>query len=162
MRLPSCHRGDRKTMRTVLPMLAVAAALAGCAGGAEGGERLSRDEFVEQATSICTRVEERVSTLERPGSVEEVEGYAREARAITQEGIADLRELRPPGELEDAFERYLQQGDDVVELLGELEDAAAAGDAAEAQRVSGEIAEAADAEAAAQAAGIPACEESGT
>ncbi|HET9507878.1 MAG TPA: hypothetical protein VFO81_08030 [Gaiellaceae bacterium] len=146
-------------MRALLPALALAAAVAGCAGG---GERLSREEFVEQATAICSRAEERVGALVQPENVEEVETYAREARAITEEGVSDLRELEPPEELEDGFERYLEQADEVVALLGELERSAAAGDEAEARRLSARIADAADAQAAARAAGIPACEQAAT
>ena len=128
-------------------------------GCADGGERLSRTAFVEQATAICSRAEERVGALAQPESVEEVEAYAREARAITEEGVSDLRELEPPEELEDGFERYLEQADEVVVLLGELERSAAAGDEAEARRISGRIQDAAEAGAAARAAGIPECEE---
>jgi hypothetical protein len=146
-------------MRVLLPALALAAAVAGCAGG---GERLSREEFVEQATAICSRAEERVGALAQPESIEEVETYAREARAITEEGVADLRELEPPEELEDGFDSYLEQADEVVALLGELERSAAAGDEAESRRISGRIADAADAQAAARAAGIPECEEAAT
>ena len=47
-------------------------------------------------------------------------------------------------------------------LLGELERSAAAGDEAEARRLSARIADAADAQAAARAAGIPACEQAAT
>jgi len=139
-----------------LAIIAAAAALAGCAG--EADERLSREEFAEQATAICARAEERLSALREPENVAEVEGYARDAQAITQEGVDDLGGLEPPEELEEAFARYLQQADEVVALLGELEDAAAAGDEAEARRLSARIAQAAEARAAAEAAGIPACE----
>jgi hypothetical protein len=146
-------------MRALLPALALAAAVAGCAGG---GERLSREEFVVEATAICSRAEERVGALAPPENVQEVETYAREARAITEEGVSDLRELEPPQELEDAFDSYLEQADEVVALLGELERSAAAGDEAEARRISGRIADAAEAQAAARAAGIPECEEAAT
>jgi uncharacterized protein YhdP len=139
-----------------LAIIAAAAALAGCAG--EADERLSREELAEQAAAICNRAEERLSALREPEDVADVEGYARDAQAITQEGLDDLRDLEPPEELEEAFARYLEQADEVVALLGELEDAAAAGDEAEARRLSVRIAEAAEARAAARAAGIPACE----
>ena len=145
-------------MRALPPLIAVAAALAGCAGG--GDERLSREEFVAQATAICTRAEERLVELEQPDTVEELGAYARQARAITDESVSNLRELEPPEELEDGFERYLARGADVVELLGDLEAAAEAGDEAEARRLARELVESADAEEAARAAGIPACEQS--
>ena len=143
-----------------LAIIAAAAALAGCAGGAD--ERLSREEFAAQATAICARAEERLSALRAPENVAEVEGYAREAQSITEEGVDDLRGLEPPEELEEPFTRYLQQADEVVALLGELEDAAAAGDKTDARRLSARIAEAAEAKGAARAAGIPGCEQEQT
>lgn len=146
-------------MRRIWTLAAAAAVLAGCAGTAE--ERLSRDEFVAEATAICTRAEERLDELDVPTGVDELEAYARDAREITAEGVDDLRALEPPEELEDGFERYLASGDEVVGLLEELEGAAADGDEAEARRLAERIAESADAQEAARAAGIPACEADG-
>lgn len=143
-------------MRRICAAAALALALAGCAG--DGEERLSREEFVEQATAICTRAEERIGALEQPETVAELGEYAREARAITEEGVSDLRELEPPEDLEQGFRRYLESGDEVVALLGELEEAAESGDEAEARRVAEQIGESADAADAARAAGVPDCE----
>ena len=158
-RLPLRTCGDAKSMRRLCALLLTAAVLAGCAGGED--ERLSREEFVEQATAICARAEERIGELPQPASVAELGTYAREARSITAEGVAELRELEPPEELEDGLRRYLESGDEVVGLLGELEEAASAGDEAEARRVAEQIAESADAQEAARAAGIPDCEADG-
>lgn len=156
MRLRERALGDARGMGRLAAALVTAVALAGCAG--DGDDRLSREEFVERATTICMRAEERIAALEEPASVAELGGYARDAREITEQGVSDLRELQPPEELADGFRRYLESGDEVVALLGELEDAAAAGDEAEARRVAEEIAESADVQGAARAAGIPECE----
>lgn len=156
VRLRRAARGDAEDMRRLVAALATAAALAGCAGGED--ERLSREEFVEQATAICARAEERIEELEEPESVAELGDYASEAAEITEAAVADLRGLAPPEELEPGFRRYLESGDEVVALLGELEEAAQAGDEAEARRVAAEIAETASVQDAARAAGIPGCE----
>ena len=144
-------------MRIVVLAVGLALGVAGCGDD----ERLSRTEYVDRATAICDRAEQRIGELREPASVEDLAEYARDARAITEEGVADLRELEPPEPLEDGFDRYLESADEVVGLLEELEDAAAAGDAAEARRIAGEIGESAEARDAARAAGIAACEEEG-
>jgi len=137
--------------------LALVLVLAGCGGDED--ERLSRAEFVDRATAICERAEQRIGELGEPGSVEELAGYAREARAITEESVGELRELDPPEALEPGFDRYLERAGEVIELLGELEGAAEDGDSEEALRIAGQIGTSADAQGAARAAGIPACEE---
>lgn len=146
-------RSAALTFGTVLCALG----LAGCGGG--GDDRLSRAEFVDRATAICARAEERIGELAEPGSVEELAAYAREARTITKDGVADLRELAPPEELEAGFDRYLESADEVVGLLDELEQAADSGDEAESRRIAAEIGASADAQDAARAAGIAACED---
>jgi hypothetical protein len=136
--------------------LCCAPGLAGCGG--DGDERLSRAEFVERATAVCVRAEERIGELAEPGSEDELAAYAREARAITEEGVADLRELEPPDQLEQGFDRYLERADRVVDLLEELEGAAEEGDSEAARRIAGQIGTSAEAQEAARAAGIAACE----
>ena len=137
-------------------VLCCAPGLAGCGGG---GERLSRAEFVERATAVCARAEERIGGLAEPGSEDELAAYAREARQITADGVADLRELEPPEALEEAFDRYLERADGVVDLLEELEGAAEDGNSEDALRIAGQIGTSADAQEAARAAGIAACED---
>jgi len=145
-------------LRSVL-LLALTLGIAGC-GGEDG--RLSRAEFVDRATAICARAEERIGELAEPGSVDELATYAREARAITEDGVEDLRELEPPEPLEGGFDRYLESADEVVDLLGELERAAGAGNEEESRRIAGQIGTSAEAQDAARAAGIPACEDEGS
>jgi hypothetical protein len=129
-------------------------------GGCGEGERLSRPEFVRQATAICRPVERRLEALPRPQSLPELETYAQQAKELTDGGVEQLRELRPPEALEDAYDRYLDRAERVVELLGELEAAAADDDAGEAQRLLGEIGESAQTRELAEAAGIgDACEQ---
>lgn len=144
-------------MRSVTLILGLALALAGCGG--DDDERLSRAEYVDQATAICERAEERIGELGEPATIEELGAYAREAQMITEEAVAGLGELEPPEQLEDGFDRYLERAEEVVELLGELEEAAEAGDEAAAARIAERIGESAEAQRAARAAGIAACED---
>ena len=143
-------------MRPSVLVLGFALGLAGCGG--DGDEQLSRAEFVEQATAICDRAEERLREVGEPGSIEELESYAGEAQTITDDTVAELRELAPPEPLQDGFDRYLERIEEVIGLLDELEQAAGSGDAAESSRIAGEIGDSTEAQDAARAAGIPACE----
>jgi hypothetical protein len=136
--------------------LVLALGLAGCGG--DGDDRLSREEYVEQATALCDDAEDRLRQLGSPQSIEELEAYAGEAQTVAGDTVAELRELTPPESLEDGLDRYIERVEEVIGMLDELEQAAASGDAAEASRLAGEIGDSTEAEEAAQAAGIPACE----
>jgi hypothetical protein len=130
------------------------------AGGCGEGDRLSRQEFVREATEICSPLERELEALPQPQSLSDLGTYARRAGELTEDGLARLRELRPPEALERPFERYLTRVEHVVDLLDGLEAAAARDELDEAQRLTEEIAEVDDAQNLARAAGIPACERS--
>lgn len=146
-------------MRRAAFALGVALCCAPSVAGCGGDERLSRTEFVERATAVCARAEEQIGGLAAPASEDELAAYAREARAITEQSVADLRELEPPEPLERGFDRYLERAHEVVDLLEELEGAAADGNSEEARRIAGQIGTSAEAQEAARAAGIAACED---
>lgn len=86
-------------MRAALAILVLL--LAGCGGGN------SRADFVADATEICKRTEERVKALGTPESFTETQLYARQAKDAVGDEIAELGDLTPPPELDDAFARYL-------------------------------------------------------
>jgi hypothetical protein len=129
-------------------------------GGCGEADRLSREEFVREATEICAPLERELEALPQPQSLSDLGSYARRAGELTEEGLERLQELRPPEELERPFERYLARVEHVVDLLDDLEAAVADDELDEAQRLTGEIAEVDDAANLARAAGIPACERS--
>jgi hypothetical protein len=130
------------------------------AGGCGESDRLSRQEFVREATEICSPLERELEALPQPQSLSELGTYAGRAGELTEEGLERLQGLRPPEALERPFERYLARVEQVVDLLDDLEAAADDDDLDEAQRLTEEIAEVGDAEDLARAAGIPACERS--
>jgi hypothetical protein len=129
------------------------------AGGCGEGDRLSRQEFVREATEICSPLERELEALPQPQSLSDLGPYASRAGELTEDGLERLRKLRPPQALERPFERYLTRVEHVVDLLDDLEAAAARSELDEAQRLTREIAEVDDADDLARAAGIPACEQ---
>jgi hypothetical protein len=152
----SCGRDGGGLLRRCRMSFPVLAAL--LSAGCGEGDRLSREELTRRATAICTPVQQQLRALPQPQSVPELEIYAQEAEDLTASAVEQLRKLRPPKELEEAYDRYLDRAERVVDLLDELEAAAADGDAADTRRLLDEITEAAQTRALARAAGIAACE----
>ena len=110
-----------------------AAAAAGCGGG--GGERLSRAELVERADAICSRYEARLDALGRPANASELRSFADRALPIARDGREELGELSPPEELEETYDAWLEQGDEAIEIVERLREAAAEGDQGEIQEI---------------------------
>ncbi len=112
-------------------------ALSACAHGGDGGEgdRLSRDEFVSQASEICDRVEGEIDEVETPDSTDEIPAYVDEILRKIEDGRVELRELKPPEELEARYIEFIAAGEETLETANELKQAAAEGDEAEVQRI---------------------------
>lgn len=135
------------TRRVVLALIVGALALAGCGGGDDdGGERLSKAEFVAQADAICRRYEARLDTLGQPTNTTELRSFADKALPIAKDGREELGELTPPEELEETYDAWLEQGDEAIEIVERLRDAAGENDQAEIQRIAAD-AQRTDAEA---------------
>lgn len=123
------------TQRFVLVLALGALALAGCGGGGGGGERLSKAEFVAQADAICRTYEAQLDALGQPTNVAELRSFAEKALPIAKDGRDKLDDLRPPEELADAYDAWLEQGDEAIEIVERLRDAAGEGDQAEIGRI---------------------------
>jgi hypothetical protein len=98
---------------------------AGCGGGSDG--RLSEAEFREQANAICSEYDGRIEDLGEPGSLEEVPEFVNQAIPVIEDGLAELRELEPPEELEADYDRMLDETEKSVGVAERLRDAAAEG-----------------------------------
>ncbi len=67
--------------------LAAVALAAGCGGGGDGGgDRLTAEEFVQQADAICADANEQIDALGEPQSMEELATMAAEALSISEQG----------------------------------------------------------------------------
>lgn len=136
---------------------ALAVLVTGCGGG--GDDRLSEQDFRRQANAICTEYDGRVEELGEPSSADEVVEFAAQAAELTRSGVAEMRALRPPEKLEPAFDRFLAEGDTVVELSEQLARAARAQDTAQLEQIVAE-AQASDrrSDRAARELGLTACQ----
>jgi hypothetical protein len=118
--------------------VAASLSLAACGGGDEG---LSREEFLSEADSICAEYDQRVDEIDEPQSIDDVERYADEAKPVIEDGMAELRALEPPDELEQQWDDYVASSEESVEYLDQLREAAAAGDQARIQEIAQEVSE---------------------
>jgi hypothetical protein len=118
-------------VRAAVAAAVLAALLAGCGG--DGGHRLSQDTYVSQADAICRAMDAKQKQLTAPSSLDAIPGYVDRALPTVDDGIAKLRRLRPPAELDRAVKDWLASLDEARGLLVDLAEAAAANDAAKVQ-----------------------------
>ena len=116
-------------------VLVAALALAGCGGGG-GKTALSKAEFVSQANAICKDFQARIDKLGAPSGVEDLVTLAGKAIPISEEGVAGLRALQPPAELQVDVDAWLATGDVNVAKLKELLAAAKKKDLAAISKIS--------------------------
>jgi ABC-type glycerol-3-phosphate transport system substrate-binding protein len=145
-------------MRLAILATLSAAVLAACGGGDASSERLSEEEFREQANAICTDYNEQIADLGSPTSPEDISDYVERGIPIIQEGIAKLRELNPPEDMADDYDRMLDETEKTIPVARQLSEAAADEDA-EAVQEAISLGQEADAESdrIARALGLESC-----
>jgi hypothetical protein len=129
-------------MRRVVRRFAAAALLVGLlvgCGGGGGGDRLSEEEFRQQADAICADFEGRLDALEPPASADDLQRFVQEAIPIIEEGNAQLKALSPPEEFEARWNRAMEINDANLATVRELRDAIEEGDTARAQELFQEV-----------------------
>lgn len=120
-------------MRNAAFVLAVlAVALTGCGGNGDG-ERLSADEFRQRANAICAEYDEKLSALGDPQSPADIPQYVEEAVPLIEQGLAELRAVNPPEELQDDYDAMLDETAKAIPAARRLSEAAADQDAAAVQ-----------------------------
>jgi hypothetical protein len=105
------------------------------AAGCGGDDRLTREQLVEEADATCADFDQRIEEIDEPESPEDIEGYVQEIRPIVEEGTDELDALQPPEELEDEYDQWIQETRSAIDMLDELEEAAASGDEQRIQEV---------------------------
>jgi hypothetical protein len=106
--------------------------------GCGGDDRLTREEFVSEADAICEEFDQRLDDVPEPESADDVERFADEARPVIEDGLAELRALQPPEELEEQWNELMDKNDEALEVLDDLSQAAASADEARLQEISEE------------------------
>ena len=104
---------------------------AGCGGG--GGDRLSQEEFQQQADAICEKYDKKIQALGSPQSPADIPPYVQKGIPLLRQGIAELRALKPPADVEDDYNRMLDETAKAIPAAEKLADAAEKNDAAAVQ-----------------------------
>ena len=91
-------------------------------------DRLSKEEFIEQADAVCATVNERTEELGEPTTQESFPEFARKAKEITDEALEDMRALEPPEEDEERIDEMLDAIEKAASFLPEIADAVAEND----------------------------------
>jgi hypothetical protein len=119
-------------VRRVLGLALFFAALAaGCGGG--GGDGLSQEEFRQQADAICEKYDKKIQALGSPQSPADIPAYVQKGIPLLRQGIAELRALKPPADVEDDYNRMLNETAKAIPAAEKLADAAEKNDAAAVQ-----------------------------
>jgi hypothetical protein len=104
---------------------------AGCDGGGES--RLSKEEFQQQANAICKRYDKKIAAIGTPTSAAEIPAFVEKGIPLIRQGLAELRALEPPAELQDDFDQMLDETEKTIPAAQKLADAAAKQDVAAVQ-----------------------------
>ena len=107
-------------------------------GCSSGGASLSKAEFIQQADSICTSLNDRSQSLDVPAfdpstattaEMPEAAAYFDDLLPIARDGVRQLHDLGSPDQDGDVADRWLATVDDEVAAFEDMADSAHAGDA---------------------------------
>ena len=134
-------RSVRARLTFIALVLAASATVSACGGG---DDRLSQDEFRQQANSICAKTNAKIEALGNPTSVADVPDFVSRGIPLLRQGIAELRALKPPADLEVTYDRMLDETAKTIPAAQSLADAAEKGDAAAVQKAEAQAQAASD------------------
>jgi hypothetical protein len=119
--------------RWLLPLASTIGILSLAVGCGGGSERVSAAELVQRADAIC-RTErgtfERIQAHPPPNASDAADQTGELIRA-TEHASSELRDLKPPEELQSAYDRYLEARDGALDQMRRGRDAAEDRDSAE-------------------------------
>jgi hypothetical protein len=125
-----------RRLRTGLISATAAAAVAlasGCGGDNGGGDSLSAEEFRQQANAICQKYDEKIQAIGSPSSPADIPEFVSEGIPLLRQGIAELRALQPPADLQNDYDRMLDETEKAIPAAQKLAEAAKNNDAAAVQ-----------------------------
>ena len=123
----------RRVRARLTAILVVAAVVTTAACGGDGNDRLSQEEFQTQANAICQKYNDKLQALGSPSSPEEVGGFVDRVIPLLRQGLSELRALNPPADVEDDYDRMLDETEKAIPAAQKLADAAEKNDAAALQ-----------------------------
>jgi hypothetical protein len=122
----------RRTVLVAVVVAVLAVGPAACRDGSDGdgGRRLSKDEFIEQANAVCKRSKAEASQIAAPSLADPVAVEQAVARtiAIQRRAYRDLRGLEPPARDEPAVREWLRAVDGAIDQMEAVRRGLAVGD----------------------------------
>lgn len=110
----------------VLPLIPAIAilSLGGSCGG--GKDQVSPAELVQKADEICGKERTSFGRIQArpPPNASVAADQTEELIRVTEDANSRLRDLKPPEELQSAYDRYLESRDRVIDQMKRGEDAA--------------------------------------
>jgi hypothetical protein len=118
--------------RRVLPLIPTIAILSlgiGCGGG---DDEVSAAELVQKADEICGKERSSFARIQShpPPNASVAADQTGELIQVTEDATSQLRDLKPPEELQSPYDRYLEARDRVIDQMKRGRDAAADQDSA--------------------------------
>ena len=117
-----------------------AAALAAACGGSGGSDRLTKEEYIQEADAICADANQQINALGEPQDLEQLAAMSEQAVTIAEQQLAKLRALVPPEEIEEQVNRAYDLVEQQNGIAEEIAAAAKAGDADKIQQLVDEAA----------------------
>jgi hypothetical protein len=108
-------------------VLATTVVVAGCGGS----DRLTKSEFMSQADAICAKYERKIRSAMQgipAGNEEQLASAIERVLPVIRTGNDELRDLKPPENLQDRYDRWMQIGDEEVTAAQKLHNALRDGD----------------------------------
>ena len=104
----------------VISVVTCAVALAACGGGS----RLSKSQFDARANAICKKYTDRINAVPTPKSIEDVPAYVTRVKPFIERGVDEIANLKPPQDLQQTYDRWLNTQREALSEADELRRAA--------------------------------------
>ncbi len=129
-------KGMKRTTAAIAAIALSAGVIAGCGSSGDGGATSAADqvesattaaltqaEYVAKANAICTKIDDSVSSLDNQSDSESLasakEQWAKTS-AAAEEGVAEMKALVPPADLQAAHDTLVQTSGDSIALMNKL------------------------------------------
>src|SRR4029453_2098859 len=117
---PMLSKLPRSVWFLVIASLALVAA--GCGGGED---RLSEDEFLDQFDDACSETNEDLNDIQPDTDPLDCQRDAySDAQEVVDDGLAEIGDLNPPEDLDGELEDFIDSGEQLSDVLGDLVSAA--------------------------------------
>jgi hypothetical protein len=98
--------------------------LVSCGGG---GDTTPPNQFQAEANQVCTDAQQQFDRILRanPRTADQAEKQAAALADVSQQALDNLRQIDPPSEVKDAYNRYLDSREAAIGYINDAKDAAA-------------------------------------